>query len=815
VLNNLQVNNPAAKAAVTVIGNCFIVFIAVYCTFGALLSSFSLTVNTGVTFWIWLLAAVAVSLLTMLYGSKGILFVMIPAALLILWMRHEILEGAGFIIYSITDYYSQWLSVTVLFSDFSEFSDELTVFIAFAGIIIILMLAYSVCVRRSIFLTVLATAPYVFLTFVITDLKADTVYLMGLIAVYLTLLISSAFNPDDFIKRGLMLLPAFIISILLMTFAYIIAPSNNYSREEHIVALGNRFRYIASQMGRLGQMFRSGSNALPEFGWLTSPDGLIWYFNTDNVSVADAGNRSFTNQSLLEIIVDTPGTFYIRGYSMQDFDGSKWSISTDLLVVQNVERSRDQPTNIINAYIMNGLPNPPELSHMLINRTGDMTTQVAYQPYYRTRRGILSSSRDEEQFFHVEGSIHRFVESLNSVVIVINDLPTAVVRNITEEFPVFAAAYRGRGVFEFDPGPTAVYFEELMEGVAFMFHDVIDDYEIIFPFPSGSMLDINANIMLNEQIEYSAIDPDTAEALRMIAIEAGIDPEGERLDVVDAVSEFIRSSAEYSLTPGRVPEDENFAVYFLNELREGYCIHFATAATLMLRALDIPARFTSGYVVSVTGENAGSTVVLTDRNAHAWVEVFYDDVGWLYLEVTPSSSLSIIPQARAHSPQVERPAPPTSPGQMPDDFMPPDQEPGAATNLPQAGAGGGQNARGVNIPEWMINTGTILIYILSIIPILIIRRFIVKKFRSKGFYKENTNEAVIYMWRYVLRLSKRESVPPNDIEELALKARFSQHRLTEEERMIMVRYADRLAYEIYAGKGDYGRLQMKFLKALY
>ena len=66
-----------------------------------------------------------------------------------------------------------------------------------------------------------------------------------------------------------------------------------------------------------------------------------------------------------------------------------------------------------------------------------------------------------------------------------------------------------------------------------------------------------------------------------------------------------------------------------------------------------------------------------------------------------------------------------------------------------------------------------------------------------------------------MRISHHEAIPPSDIEGLALKARFSQHRLTGEERAAVIKYAKRLSYEIYMGKGDYSRLWFKYVRAMH
>ncbi len=60
---------------------------------------------------------------------------------------------------------------------------------------------------------------------------------------------------------------------------------------------------------------------------------------------------------------------------------------------------------------------------------------------------------------------------------------------------------------------------------------------------------------------------------------------------------MLQSHASYTLTPGRAPVNQDIVEYFLFENHEGYCVHFASAATLMYRLYGIPARYASGYAV--------------------------------------------------------------------------------------------------------------------------------------------------------------------------------------------------------------------------
>ena len=78
---------------------------------------------------------------------------------------------------------------------------------------------------------------------------------------------------------------------------------------------------------------------------------------------------------------------------------------------------------------------------------------------------------------------------------------------------------------------------------------------------------------------------------------------------------------------------------FLINTKEGYCVQFASAVTLILRELGIPARYVEGYIADELERQSRNDFVYSgyvrDYNAHAWVEVYYDGVGWIQYETTP------------------------------------------------------------------------------------------------------------------------------------------------------------------------------------
>ena len=131
---------------------------------------------------------------------------------------------------------------------------------------------------------------------------------------------------------------------------------------------------------------------------------------------------------------------------------------------------------------------------------------------------------------------------------------------------------------------------------------------------------------------YLSLSESTRDALLDIAEENALNGD-DVLESVSLVAEFVRNSAVYNIDTQPYPS-EDYAVYLLTEGTEGYCVHFATAAAAMYRALGIPARLVSG----VLAETVADTPVEVRRlNEHAWVEVYLDDIGWLPVEVTPGT----------------------------------------------------------------------------------------------------------------------------------------------------------------------------------
>lgn len=105
---------------------------------------------------------------------------------------------------------------------------------------------------------------------------------------------------------------------------------------------------------------------------------------------------------------------------------------------------------------------------------------------------------------------------------------------------------------------------------------------------------------------------------------------------------LLAGRVKYKLSPGLTPRDQTFIDYFVLDNGIGNCTNFATTYAVLFRMCGFPTRYVEGYAVPsslfkrVTDEDIYRAKV-TDKYAHAWIEVYINHFGWMPVEVTPAS----------------------------------------------------------------------------------------------------------------------------------------------------------------------------------
>lgn len=177
----------------------------------------------------------------------------------------------------------------------------------------------------------------------------------------------------------------------------------------------------------------------------------------------------------------------------------------------------------------------------------------------------------------------------------------------------------------------------------------IGQYTVEYESPRFSVRGMMSTVDQNHPLltedfltRYTQLPDELPERVRDLALELTQDKENwyEKAKAIEDY--FGRVDFQYDQKDVAVPgRNEDYVDQFLFETQKGYCDNFSTSMVVMLRSIGIPARWVKGYT---EGDFRGMTdsgkrlYVITNNNAHSWVEVFFPEVGWVPFEPTKGFS---------------------------------------------------------------------------------------------------------------------------------------------------------------------------------
>lgn len=117
------------------------------------------------------------------------------------------------------------------------------------------------------------------------------------------------------------------------------------------------------------------------------------------------------------------------------------------------------------------------------------------------------------------------------------------------------------------------------------------------------------------------------------SVTSGATSDGQK---AQAIESWLADSSRFSYSLDAAPAAGLAAMEsFLTNEHSGYCVHFATSMALMARLAQIPARVAIGFTPGYQQLDQGFQV--TNHHMHAWPELYFDDLGWIRFEPTPST----------------------------------------------------------------------------------------------------------------------------------------------------------------------------------
>ena len=104
------------------------------------------------------------------------------------------------------------------------------------------------------------------------------------------------------------------------------------------------------------------------------------------------------------------------------------------------------------------------------------------------------------------------------------------------------------------------------------------------------------------------------------------------------IKTWLDENGIYSLANEHADAPDPAASFLFGDLT-GYCTHFAFAATYLFRSLGIPARVGIGYSVPASDRAGGSALLVRAIHGHAWPEIYFENIGWVIVDLAPQQTL--------------------------------------------------------------------------------------------------------------------------------------------------------------------------------
>lgn len=241
--------------------------------------------------------------------------------------------------------------------------------------------------------------------------------------------------------------------------------------------------------------------------------------------------------------------------------------------------------------------------------------------------------------------------------------------------------------------------------------------------------------------------------------------------------------------------------------KQGYCEQYATAMTIMLRTLGIPARVAIGFT---QGQATGNgEYIISSHDAHAWVEVRFDTAGWVRFDPTPLGVAEGGQQGFETPSASAAPSPSAPTGTGADQPAASEEIPGAGgitqtntvtnTQLSDQAVGvGSEGFRSLKAGEWAALAIILLLAVLFVTPSLYRRR---KAKRRIAIASAGGPGAAVAAWSEVEDLALDHGLNPDRKATVRVAANFlAKHgKLTEASRGGLRRIALAAEHSWYSG----------------
>jgi len=461
---------------------------------------------------------------------------------------------------------------------------------------------------------------------------------------------------------------------------------------------------------------------------------LVTGMSNDINGLLPTGNMTVNNRVALTIESDTPIATYIRGYSLAYYENNQWKPLEEI----------PSDKYIAPSYSRYLLKKDSTRSILSMKIKPSKNYDYCFTPYYLLSDDIMQY----DSYYENTDDVLRFVDPNQDELS--NQLDSS---SISYDSNTVYNDFVSRKYLDVDDDLFSTFYSLLER---YLEKQGIDFWEMLSDKP----------VQMNQQYYISLIQ------------------------------DFLKDTTQYTLQCGQLPENQDFVTYFLTVSHKGSCTHYATSGTLLLRSLGIPARFVNGYVVKES-DFVGEKAIIRNNRAHAWVEVYINDQGWIPVEMTPSGGSESISDLVDLLDDLE------DDRDIPDDDQPTQPQP--TTTQQQI------EQTETLWYEKIVSVLSEFIYLIIIAFIVLIDRIIVKNWDRWRTKKMNSNQKVIYYYHKIKRIGNNQVTLDDDFIQIYEKARYSQHIIKQEELNFIHDAYQQYKKDVYQKLPFYRRIIFKII----
>lgn len=209
--------------------------------------------------------------------------------------------------------------------------------------------------------------------------------------------------------------------------------------------------------------------------------------------------------------------------------------------------------------------------------------------------------------------------------------PDIEITTIIDYFSFIPHTLRTNGITITDNSNPKLYYGKTAAGFKFELPIIKNTHITLYEDVSH---DASPDVLSDDELtRYLGLSKFLPDQVKTLGKTLGADMSSQ-MDVLNEIYHYLSSTCQYSLEANQAEDDDlDFVENFVFKNQYGCCQHFASAFTLLARLNNIPARYVTGYVVSIPFRQ--NRAICTGMTKHAWSEVYLKDKGWTTWEATP------------------------------------------------------------------------------------------------------------------------------------------------------------------------------------